>query len=113
MRAKAAEITALDQDWHDGYKRQMEVYQWLLRRNGYKVSDTGYFVYCNGKADKESFDAKLEFDMTIIPYTGSDQWVEDKILEIHKFLNSDIIPEASVDCDFCAYNQAVVEVTRI
>ena len=51
--------------------------------------------------------------MTIIPYTGSDQWVEDKIFEIHKCLNSDIIPESSEDCDFCAYNQAVVEVTRI
>ena len=111
--AKAEKIIALDQDWHDGYKRQMEVYQWLLRRNEYKVSDTGYFVYCNGKADKEAFDAKLEFDITVIPYTGSDQWVEDKILEIHRCLNSDVIPESSEDCDFCAYNKAVMEVTRI
>lgn len=39
--AKAEAITALDKDWHEGYKRQMEVYQWLLRRNSYEVSDTG------------------------------------------------------------------------
>lgn len=45
--AKAGAITALDQDWQIGYKRQMEVYQWLLRQNGCTVSDIGYFVYCS------------------------------------------------------------------
>src|SRR3989338_10840966 len=73
--SKAEEITALDKDWQDGYKRQMEVYQWLLRKNGYKVSSTVYFVYCNGKTDRKAFDGKLEFDITLIPYTGNDDWV--------------------------------------
>jgi len=44
----------LDAEWQDGYKRQMEIYQWLLRQNGLKVSDTGYFVYCNGKTDRKA-----------------------------------------------------------
>lgn len=30
---------------YDSYKRQMEVYQWLLLQNGYKVSKTGYFLF--------------------------------------------------------------------
>lgn len=89
--SKDEEITELNKEWQDGYKRQMEVYQWLLRQNGYKVSDTGYFVYCNGKADKKAFDAKLEFDVTLIPYTGKDSWVEKTINEIHECLNSDNI----------------------
>ncbi len=42
--SKDEAIEALDQEWHDGYKRQMEVYQWLLRRLGFRVSPTGYFV---------------------------------------------------------------------
>ena len=54
--AKTEDITELNKDWHGGYKRQMEVYQWLLRKNGYTVSDTGYFVYCNGKTDRAAFD---------------------------------------------------------
>ena len=66
--AKVEEITKLDKDWQEGYKRQMEIYQWLLRQNGYKVSDTGYFVYCNGRADRKAFDAKLDFDVTLISY---------------------------------------------
>ncbi len=47
--AKEEDITLLDKEWHDGYKRQMEMYQWLIRKNGFPVSDTGYFVYANGK----------------------------------------------------------------
>ena len=38
--SKEGEVT-LDADWQQGYKRQMEFYQWLLRQSGFKVSDTG------------------------------------------------------------------------
>lgn len=105
--SKSEDITELNKNWHDGYKRQMEVYQWLLRRNGYKVSDTGYFVYCNGKADRKAFDAKLDFDVTLIPYAGNDSWVEKTIIEAHKCLNGDKIPKANPDCDYCNYVKAV------
>ncbi|MDD4624996.1 MAG: PD-(D/E)XK nuclease family protein [Candidatus Pacebacteria bacterium] len=101
--SKNEEITELNKDWQDGYKRQMEIYQWLLRQNGYKVSDTGYFVYCNGKTDREAFDGKLDFDVTLIPYTGSGDWVEKAILNAHKCLNSSDIPNANPDCDYCSY----------
>ncbi|SVE07808.1 uncharacterized protein METZ01_LOCUS460662, partial [marine metagenome] len=73
--SKKERITALEQDWHRGYKRQLEVYQWLLRKNGYAVSDTAYWVYCNGQKDRASFAAKLEFDVTLIAYEGDDSWV--------------------------------------
>ncbi len=105
--AKSGDIVALNEDWQDCYKRQMEIYQWLLRNNGCKVSDTGYFVYCNGDTDKISFDAKLEFDLTLIPYIGKDDWVEKTIFDIHKCLNSGQLPQSSPDCDYCAYVRAV------
>ncbi|MFA6082070.1 MAG: PD-(D/E)XK nuclease family protein [Patescibacteria group bacterium] len=105
--SKAEEITELNKEWQDGYKRQMEVYQWLLRQNGYKVSDTGYFVYCNGRTDKSAFDAKLEFDITLIAYKGSDSWIDGTLLKAHECLNSDSIPEANPSCDYCGYTEAV------
>ncbi|MEK7481026.1 MAG: PD-(D/E)XK nuclease family protein [Patescibacteria group bacterium] len=105
--AKNEDITELDKDWHIGYKRQMEIYQWLLRQNGYKVSDTGYFVYCNGKMDRKAFDGKLDFDVTLIPYTGSDTWVESTIRDAHACLNQNKIPAANPDCDYCSYIDAV------
>lgn len=98
---------SLDADWQIGYKRQMEIYQWLFRRNGFNVSKTGYFVYCNGDADKEAFDGKLEFDIKIIPYVGDDSWVEKTIIDAHKCLNSDKIPDANSDCDYCKYVKAI------
>jgi len=105
--SKNEEITALNKDWQDSYKRQMEVYQWLLRQNDLKVSDTGYFVYCNGRTDVEKFDGKLEFDTTLIAYEGDDSWVEDTIFEIKETLEGDNIPEADPDCDYCRYRERV------
>src|SRR5208282_4300890 len=98
--SKNGEVT-LDADWQIGYKRQMEVYQWLFRRNGFKVSETGYFVYCNGDTDKEAFEGKLEFDVKIIPYKGDDSWVEKTLMEIKECLVKNSIPSPSADCDYC------------
>ena len=100
--SKTTEVN-LDAEWQDGYKRQMEIYQWLFRKNGFKVSPTGYFVYCNGNADAEAFDAKLEFDIKLIPYTGDPSWVDETVKNLHQCLEGEKLPEASADCDFCAY----------
>lgn len=102
--SKSEVITELNKDWQDGYKRQMEVYQWLLRKNGFKVSDTGYFVYCNGQTDRKAFDGKLEFEITLIPYKGDDSWVENTVTEAHKCLQLPDYPERGADCDYCQYH---------
>jgi hypothetical protein len=107
--SKSEAITELNKDWQDGYKRQMEIYQWLLRHNGLKVSDTGYFVYCNGQTDNRVFDAKLEFDITLIPYTGDCSWIDQTILDIKHCLDSNTIPESGPDCDYCQYIKTINE----
>lgn len=104
--SKDDEVT-LDADWQIGYKRQMEIYQWLFRQNGFEVSATGYFVYCNGNTDKAAFDGKLEFDIKIIPYTGNTDWVEPTILKAIDCLKGDSLPESGEDCDYCKYREAI------
>ena len=94
----------LDADWQIGYKRQMEIYQWLFRKNGFKVSRTGYFVYCNGKADRAAFDGKLEFDITLIPYKGNSHWVENAVKSAHKLLKQSKIPKPRKECEYCRYS---------
>jgi hypothetical protein len=106
--SKDEEVT-LDADWQIQYKRQMEIYQWLFRKNGFKVSNTGYFVYCNGNTDREAFDSKLEFDIKIIPYIGDDSWIDGKVYEIKKCLDGEI-PQSNPECDFCNYRKAVNKV---
>ncbi len=109
--SKEGEVS-LDAEWQMGYKRQMEFYQWLLRRNGFEVSSTGYFVYCNGNTDKEAFDGKLEFDVKLIPYTGRDSWVEPTLHEIKACLMNSKIPSPGQDCDYCCYREAAQNVER-
>lgn len=103
--SKDGEVT-LDAQWQDGYKRQMEVYQWLLRGNDFEVSDTGYFVYANGIRDAEAFDGKLEFDVRVIPYTGSDAWIGGTLQSIKKTLDADSIPDVGSGCDYCPYRDS-------
>ena len=98
---------SLDDEYKQGYKLQAEFYQWLMRQKGFKVSDTAYFVFCNGLKDKTAFDAKLEFDLSIIKHEGNDSWVSPTILKIKKCLDSDEIPKASSKCELCGYAQKV------
>jgi hypothetical protein len=100
--SKDAEVT-LDADWQDGYKRQMEFYQWLLRRQGLPVAKRGWFVYCNGRKDLERFDNRLEFRVKMIPYEGDDAWVEPTLAAIRETLRAPQPPKATEDCEYCAF----------
>lgn len=112
--AKQSEIT-LDAEWQISYKRQMEIYQWLLRQNGFKVNDTGYFVYTNGRLDLDGFNNRVEFKTKIIPYTGDASWVDSTLKDMKKCLESDMpsVGKAAMggDCDFCTYARQRTELT--
>lgn len=110
--SKDGVIEVLDQDWHDGYKRQMEVYQWLLRQKGFTVSNTGYFVYANAGTDKEMFDNRLDFEVTLIAHEGNDSWIEPTLVNIKSCLDDPRVPKAAEDCDFCRYREAVSRVLQ-
>ncbi len=106
------EKVSLDKEWQIGYKRQMEIYQWLFRQNEFKVSQTGYFVYCNGKTDREAFDAKLEFDIDLIAYTGHDSWIDGALVELKKCLMAEKPPAPGDACDYCSYRRAARDVQK-
>ena len=93
----------LDADWQDGYRRQVEFYQWLLRGNGLRVSDRAWFVYANGIRDGEAFDDVLRFRTRVIPYDGDDSWVEPTLQDVADCLASEHAPEAAPACAFCDY----------
>jgi len=90
---------------YDSYKRQMEVYQWLLRRNGYDVSSVGYFLFA--RANKaEGFGmgkAVLSFDLFIEPLEGDDSWVEGALMDIRRLLDTGKLPASNEECVHCKY----------
>lgn len=106
--AKAGEVS-LDADWQMTYKRQMEIYQWLLKQNGFKVNATGYFVYTNGRLDLDGFFDKVEFRTKVIPYTGNTDWVDKTILEMKKCMDGEMpavgkqVMDPTKDCEYCTY----------
>jgi hypothetical protein len=102
--SKAAEVT-LDADWQDGYKRQMEFYQWLLRRQDLKVARRGWFVYANGRRDLPAFGDRLEFRVKLIPYDGDDAWVEPTVVTIRETLAAPQAPAPTAGCKYCAFAQ--------
>jgi hypothetical protein len=98
---------SLDAEWQRGYKRQLEIYQWLLRRNDFEVSDTGYFIYCNGDRRGKEFAEHLQFEVSVLPYMGSDKWIEETILAAHRCLQSASAPPLVIgSCYYCSYHLA-------
>ncbi len=100
-----AEVT-LEGIYKEAYKRQVEIYQWLLRKNGFQVSDIAYFVYANGRKDLKAFDAKLEFNISILAYHGNSNWVEQVIIDSRRCLERVDLPEPEYECEYCNYRKA-------
>lgn len=101
------EPITLDGPYKQAYKRQMEIYQWLLKKLEFKVSPMGYFVYCNADKSKGFFDGKLEFSVEIISYEGDCAWVEETVRGAHACLMSDQMPASPETCEYCHYRGAV------
>jgi hypothetical protein len=99
--SKAGEIT-INEPWQAGYRRQMEFYQWLLRQNGLKVSNKGWFVYCNG-IKEGAFNNQLDFKVTLLDYDGNTEWIEPIINNIKTCLDRDGIPTSEGECEYCNY----------
>ncbi|MBI2405716.1 PD-(D/E)XK nuclease family protein [Candidatus Microgenomates bacterium] len=98
---------SLDDEYKQGYKKQVEWYQWIFRQKGFDVSDIAYFVYANGLKGDRVFDAKIEFEVQIISHKGDASWVEPTIFAMKDCLNSDNIPDPYPDCEFCQYRRLI------
>lgn len=94
-------------DYKAGYRRQMEMYQWILRRKGFSVSDTGYFLYVDGQHVNESgmidsenpSQAWMRFKTAIIPYIGNEAWVEEALVRAKRTLEKEDCPLHSEECE--------------
>ncbi len=88
---------------YPSYQRQMEVYQFLVRRQGFQVSDRGWFVYANGDARAGEFGDTLRFTTHMVPYDGDDAWVLDTFRRVIATVEGDQVPGPGEDCEWCRY----------
>jgi hypothetical protein len=87
-----------------GYKRQIEVYQWLFRRNGFSVRTPDFCLLQRPgcRVLRRTRDVCAEAHS----YTGNDAWIEPTLLDLKRCLTSDSPPHASIDCEYCGYAEA-------
>jgi hypothetical protein len=105
--AKAGTIETLaDSAWEEQYMRQIGVYQWLLRMNGFSVHSTGYFVYANGDSSAPAFSNTLRFTTTLVSCEGDTEWIDSTLYAIKECLDADTLPKIGETCEYCLYREA-------
>jgi hypothetical protein len=85
------------------YRRQMDVYQFLVRRQGFEVSNRGWFVYANGDGRAGTFGGRLCFTTALVPYDGDDAWVLETFRRAAAVVGQDAVPPPRQGCEYCAY----------
>ena len=93
----------LESKFHQGYKRQMDIYVHILKNMNFKISNTTYFLVCNAEKSFKKFNEKLNFTVTLIPYIANPSWIHDKIKQMKEILESENIPEFNENCERCTY----------
>jgi hypothetical protein len=101
------EDPAIDTGFGNSYKRQMEIYQWLFRKAGFKINSKGYFLYVNGSKQGNFYgngtDGVMHFETAMISYVGDDSLVDDAVDAATNCLHANSIPSSGIDCDNCLY----------
>lgn len=98
----------LEGPYKEAYKRQMDLYIWVLRRMGFDVSDLGYFLYVDGDRFTDTDfiqgdSALMEFKCSLIEYETDQSWINDTLVQIRRTLDQPCRPSHSDDCEYGAF----------
>ena len=96
----------------DGYRRQLDVYGWLLRKNGFALAREGFVVFANGDREKETFDRALHFTLSVVPHVLDTGWIEEALMGVRECLERDVPPPSTNACVWCAYRKSAAESER-
>lgn len=96
---------ALKEDTHKHYQNQMDVYNFLLRKNGHSTEDYAYLLFYHPHEVEE--DGDVVFNTDLIKLDISVKNAETLFKEALRVLNEDM-PECSEECEFCGWAKNVV-----
>jgi len=91
----------LKEDTHEHYINQMDLYNFLLRKNGYETEDYTYLLFYYPNCVNDNGD--VVFDTKLVKIATSAKRGEKVFNDAVKVLLKDEIPEANESCEFCRY----------
>ncbi len=100
----------LEDPYHEAYKIQMDFYAYLLSGMGFDVHQTSYFLVCNAKRDDQEFQKRMNFDEYLVPYNWNIDWIDNKIDEMVRLMNSGQVPDQNLSCKNCAYSEQYAKI---
>ena len=89
--------------YHEGYKVQMDFYNYLLINMGFNVGELSYFLVVNADRSAEGFNGKMSFSETLVPYKHNVSWITSKVEQMIALMNQKTVPQPNSSCENCAY----------
>lgn len=90
----------LKEDTHEHYQDQMDIYNFLLRKNGYETEDYTYLLFYHPNKVHENGD--VDFNKDLVKIKVNIKNAESILKNAVKVLESDI-PAPSEKCGFCKF----------
>ncbi len=96
-------LSYLASPYHEGYKIQMDFYNYLLDLMEFPIGDTSYFLVVNANRGASGFHGVMEFTETIVPYQHDISWLDEQVQNMIDCMNLNKLPESNISCENCAY----------
>ncbi|MCX7927368.1 MAG: PD-(D/E)XK nuclease family protein [Candidatus Omnitrophica bacterium] len=87
---------------YDEYRRQMEIYKWLLEGNSLSVSPTGYLLFAKVNKKQKFENGVLNFDLILEPVKLKSDWIGQALFKMRKVLTAPL-PASTEECEYCSY----------
>lgn len=85
------------------YRRQAEVYQYLVEQQGFEVNDRAWFVWTSGVKTADRFDDRLTFRTVLVHHDGDRRWVPQAFRDAVSVATAARAPKPGKDCEWCSY----------
>jgi len=95
----------LKEDTHEHYQTQMDLYNFLLRENGYKTEDYTYLLFYYPNHVTET--GEVIFDTKLVKIKTNPENGKEIFKRAIKILQLKEAPNASENCEFCKWEKRI------
>jgi len=97
----------LKEDTHEHYHDQLDIYNLLLRKNGYETEDYAYLLFYH--PDKVNKDGDIIFNTDLVKMQINIKSAENIFKKAIKTLEGPI-PKPAEDCEYCEWNSELKDI---